>query len=78
MTTMNISLTDDLKTFVDQQVASGSFASTSEYVRAVLRRERAVAALHESVLAGAHGPMLPLDDAYFAGLRADILGQTTP
>jgi len=74
MTTMNISLTDDLKTFVDQQVAEHSFASTSEYMRAVLRREKAVASLKETVLAGACGPRLPIDDAYFATLRRDVLG----
>ena len=76
MTTMNISLTDDLKTFVDQQVVTGSFTSTSEYVRALLRREKAICSLRETVLAGSHGPYTPMDDAYFAALRAEVLGQT--
>ena len=74
MTTMNISLPDDLKTFVDQQVAAGSFASTSEYVRAVLRREKAIASLRDTVLAGSTGPLTPMDDAFFAKLRTDVLG----
>lgn len=30
MTTMNISLPDDLKRFVDDQVTSGGYSSTSE------------------------------------------------
>ena len=71
---MNISLTDDLKAFVDQQVQTGSFASVSEYVRAILRREKAIAALRETVLIGATGPRTPMDDDYFAELRTTITG----
>ena len=71
---MNISLTNDLKTFVDQQVLDGCFASTSEYVRAVLRREKAAASLRETVLVGAAGPRTPLDDAYFTALRDETVG----
>ena len=74
---MNISLTDDLKAFVDQQVAQGSFASTSEYVRSVLRREKAVASLRDLVLAGSAGPRTPLDEAFFTGLRADVTDHPT-
>ena len=37
MTTMNISLPDDLKAFIEQQVASGGYGSVSEYVRELLR-----------------------------------------
>ena len=37
--TMNISLTDDLKAFVDTRVKSGSYSSASEYVRDLLRRD---------------------------------------
>ena len=33
MATMNISLSDDLKQFVDQQVAKHAYTSTSEYLR---------------------------------------------
>jgi len=73
---MNISLTSDLKTFVDQQVAEGSFASTSEYVRAVLRREKAATSLRETVLAGSGGTQVAMGEAYFSALRSEILGQT--
>lgn len=44
MTTMNISLPDDLKTFVDQQVAQGGYGSVSEYVRELIRVARKEAA----------------------------------
>lgn len=44
MTTMNISLPDDLKTFVDDQVTGGGYSSTSEYVRNLIRDARKAAA----------------------------------
>jgi antitoxin ParD1/3/4 len=37
MQTMNISLPDQLKDFVDEQVASGRYSSVSEYVRELIR-----------------------------------------
>ena len=37
--TMNISLTDDLKTFVDGRVKTGGYSSSSEYMRDLLRKD---------------------------------------
>lgn len=37
MQTMNISLPDQMKEFVECQVASGRYSSASEYVRALIR-----------------------------------------
>ena len=37
--TMNISLTDDLKAFVDARVKSRGYSSSSEYVRDLVRRD---------------------------------------
>ncbi len=37
MQTMNISLPDQLKDFVDHQVGSGRYSSVSEYVRDLIR-----------------------------------------
>ncbi len=39
MQTMNISLPEQLKEFVDEQVASGRYSSVSEYVRELIRDE---------------------------------------
>jgi antitoxin ParD1/3/4 len=39
MNTMNISLPEMLKDFVDQQVASGRYSSASEYVRELIRED---------------------------------------
>jgi antitoxin ParD1/3/4 len=37
--TMNISLTEDLKVFVDERVKARSYSSTSEYMRDLVRRD---------------------------------------
>jgi antitoxin ParD1/3/4 len=39
MQTMNISLPDQLKEFVDNQVGSGRYSSVSEYVRDLIRED---------------------------------------
>ncbi|MGP1274972.1 MAG: type II toxin-antitoxin system ParD family antitoxin [Caulobacterales bacterium] len=39
MATMNISLPDALKSVVDAQVGSGQYASASDYVRDLIRRD---------------------------------------
>lgn len=39
MATMNVSLPDLLKAAVDEQVASGRYASASDYVRDLIRRD---------------------------------------
>jgi antitoxin ParD1/3/4 len=44
MQTMNISLPDQLKEFVDDQVGSGRYGSVSEYVRDLIRNDERRAA----------------------------------
>jgi antitoxin ParD1/3/4 len=39
MQSMNISLPDPLKQFVDGQIAAGRYSSVSEYVRELIRRD---------------------------------------
>ena len=40
MPTMNISLPENLKEFVESQVQSGDYASVSEFMRELVRREQ--------------------------------------
>lgn len=40
MPTMNISLPDHLRAYVDEQVASGKYTSASEYVRELVRLDQ--------------------------------------
>ena len=68
--TMNISLPDELKAFVDQQVGSRGYSSSSEYVRELLRKEQD----KEKQRAGLESPLsgVVADEAYFADLRAKV------
>ena len=40
MATMNISLPDEMKSFVEAQVASGRYANASDYMRDLIRYDR--------------------------------------
>lgn len=69
MTTMNISLPDELKAFVDGQVA-GRYSTNSEYVRELIRKEQDREKLRTLLLDGAASPPAgPADDAWFEDLR---------
>lgn len=79
MATMNISLPDDLKTFVDAQVAEHAYGSTSEYLRELIRNQRDIAKLRGMLLDGFNsGPAQVADDAFFAELRDIAEGKAEP
>ena len=42
MATMNISLPDPLRDFVQQRIDSGQYASVSDYVRDLIRRDQSI------------------------------------
>jgi antitoxin ParD1/3/4 len=73
MGTMNISLPDSLKDFVDQQVATCGYGTSSEFVRELIRREQERYSLKAMLLDGARSkPVGVADAAYFADLRAGL------
>lgn len=74
MSTMNISLPDDLKAFVDEQVGSRGYTSSSEYMRELIRRERDCDKLRGLLVEGLESPLsgVVADTAYFDGLRARV------
>ena len=79
MATMNISLPDDLKTFVDAQLAEHAYGSTSEYLRDLIRKQRDIEKLRGMMLEGFNsGPGQVADDAFFAGLRDVAEGKVEP
>ncbi len=79
MATMNISLPDDLKAFVDAQVAEHAYGSTSEYLRDLIRKQRDTAKLRAMLLEGFNsGPGQVADDAFFAELRDIAEGKSEP
>ena len=73
MSTMNISLPDTLKSFVDQQVSTRGYGTSSEYVRELIRKDQDIQRLRGLLMEGAAStPTAPVDETYFAGLRARI------
>lgn len=73
MATMNISLPDDLREFVEQQVREKSYSSSSEYLRELIRRQRDIEQFRGLILEGLNSPVVgTFDDSYFDELRARI------
>jgi antitoxin ParD1/3/4 len=75
MSTMNISLPDTLKSFVDEQVSQRGYGTSSEYVRELIRRDQDRLQLRNLLLAGASSaPTAPVNETYFEGLRQRVRG----
>ncbi len=73
MSTMNISLPESLKSFVDEQVSQRGYSTSSEYVRELIRRDQERLHLRSLLLAGASSaPSAPADKAYFDSLRERV------
>ena len=73
MGTMNISMPDSLREFVEKQVDSAGYGTSSEYVRELIRREQERLQLRELLLEGARSvPTGEADESYFAGLRQGV------
>lgn len=73
MSTMNISLPEHLKAFVDEQVNRGAYGTSSEYVRELIRRDQDRQQLRDLLLEGARSPQgAPADAAWFSTLRARV------
>jgi antitoxin ParD1/3/4 len=73
MSTMNISLPDTLKSFVDEQVSQRRFDTSSEYVLALIRKDQDRQRLGSLLLAGAAStPTDPADSNYFESLRSRV------
>jgi antitoxin ParD1/3/4 len=76
MQSMNISLPDPMKDFVDGQIASGRYSSASEYVRELIREDekrKAEERLAALLLEGLSGEETKLTRKDFADIRAEAL-----
>jgi antitoxin ParD1/3/4 len=62
MTSLNISLPEPLKQYVETQVASGDWGTPSEYIRELIRqdKERRLHSLEQDLLAAARGAKIEL------------------
>ena len=70
MSTMNVSLPESLKDFVDEQVSRRRYSTSSEYVRELIRRDQSRQQLRVMLLEGAASQLsAPADSTYFSDLR---------
>jgi antitoxin ParD1/3/4 len=78
MTSLNISLPEPLKQYVEGQVASGDWGTPSEYIRELIRqdKERRLHSLEQDLIAAATGSKIELavSDIRKKGLIATLRG----
>jgi antitoxin ParD1/3/4 len=73
MSTMNISLPESLREFVDAQVSERGYGTSSEYVRELIRKDQDRLQLRGLLMAGAESkPGKPADTDYFDALRSRV------
>ena len=70
MSTMNVSLPEALKDFVEDQASARGYSTSSEYVRELIRKDQDRQRLRGLLLEGAASPQAATADAdYFDQLR---------
>jgi antitoxin ParD1/3/4 len=73
MSTMNISLPESLKEYVDEQVGECGYGTSSEYVHELIRKDQDRKRLRAMILQGATSGLAdPADADYFESLRARV------
>ena len=78
MPTMNISLPDPLKEFVDHQIAEGRYSSVSDYIRELIRddgKRKAQERLEALLLEGLGSEETDLTRKDFDDIRKEALGR---
>lgn len=78
MQSMNISLPDPLKKFVDDQIAEGRYSSVSEYVRELIRadeKRKAEDRLEALLLDGLNGEETELTREDWSAIRKEALAK---
>lgn len=78
MQSMNISLPDPLKQFVDGQIAKGRYSSASEYVRELIRadeKRKAEEQFEAKLLEGLNSAETELTSADWSAIRQEALAR---
>jgi antitoxin ParD1/3/4 len=81
MQTMNISLPDPLKLYVEQQVNTGGYSSASEYVRELVRadqKRKAKERLEGVLLEALKSKPEKATTAWWSKLRKEIRSEAAP
>ncbi len=79
MTSMNISLPEPLKLFVEQQVMTGGYSTASEYLRELIReaqRRKEREELDAKLLAGLQSATSDMTADDWAALRERVLARS--
>jgi antitoxin ParD1/3/4 len=76
MTTMNISLPEPMKAFIEEQAAKEGFNTVSEYLRAIIgnlqKRQKTKQELDACLLEGEQSPVIPMTDKRWAELEQKV------
>lgn len=82
MATMNISLPDHMKIFIEQELDKGGYMTASEYFRHLVREEqrrRAQEKLEALLLEGIQsGPGIPASPEFWQNLEAGLQEENKP
>ena len=76
MATMNVSLPDEMKAFVEAQSVREGFGTTSEYLRSVIReaqKRQAKQDLDAKLLEGLYGPRVPMNREDWDSIRREAM-----
>lgn len=75
MSTMNISLPPELRSFVEGEVASGGYSTASEYVRTLIReaqKKKARERLEQLLLEGLESESIAVTPKFWEDLRREV------
>jgi antitoxin ParD1/3/4 len=73
MSTMNVSLPEAMKSFVDEQVVERGYGTSSEYVRELIRKDQQRRELRMLLVQGGlSAPAAEADKTYFESLRERV------
>jgi antitoxin ParD1/3/4 len=76
MATLNISLPNEMRAFVDSEVASGDYGTASAYVQQLIRRDKRRAEVRQMILDGiASESAGKFDDAFRGEMRDRAAGK---
>lgn len=79
MMTMNISLPDSLKDFVDRRVTTAGYGTSSEYLRELIRHDQDRLRLRHLLLEGVQSKATGVADTeYFDSLRLNVRKRLSP
>lgn len=77
MTTLNISLPESMRAFIDEQIAKGGYSTASEYIRNLIRQDQKQAAqmkLEAILLEGLDsGEPIEVTDEWWENKRTELL-----